>query len=61
MTDSEILKTMARYNQWANRELFAAVRALPEGEAATPEPVQEYPQHPQPSTGGRPYVVGTYA
>ena len=34
MTDSEILKTMARYNQWANRELFAAVRALPEGEAA---------------------------
>ena len=34
MTDSEILKTMARYNQWANRELFAAVRTLPEGEAA---------------------------
>ena len=34
MTDSEILKTMARYNQWANRDLFAAVRALPEGEAA---------------------------
>jgi len=33
MTDSEILKTMARYNQWANRELFAAVRTLPEGEA----------------------------
>jgi uncharacterized damage-inducible protein DinB len=32
MTDSEILKTMARYNQWANRDLFAAVRALPEGE-----------------------------
>lgn len=28
MTDSEILKTMARYNQWANRELFAAVRTL---------------------------------
>ena len=36
MTDSEILKTMARYNQWANRELFAAVRTLPEGEAAKP-------------------------
>ena len=34
MTDSEILKTMARYNQWANRELFAAVRGLPEGEVA---------------------------
>ena len=34
MTDNEILKTMARYNQWANRELFAAVRTLPEGEAA---------------------------
>src|ERR1017187_5337612 len=32
MTESEILKTMARYNQWANRELFAAVRALPESE-----------------------------
>jgi len=34
MTDREILKTMTRYNQWANRELFAAVRTLPEGEAA---------------------------
>src|ERR1039457_5896280 len=34
MTDSEILKTMAHYNQWANRDLFAAVRALPDGEAA---------------------------
>jgi uncharacterized damage-inducible protein DinB len=34
MTDREILKTMSRYNQWANRELFAAVRTLPEGEAA---------------------------
>lgn len=34
MTDREILKTMARYNQWANRELFAAVRTLPDGEAA---------------------------
>lgn len=29
----EIMKTMARYNQWANRELFAAVRTLPEDEA----------------------------
>ena len=34
MTDSEILKTMARYNQWANRDLFAAVRTLPEDEVA---------------------------
>jgi uncharacterized damage-inducible protein DinB len=34
MTDREILETMARYNQWANRELFAAVRTLPDGEAA---------------------------
>jgi hypothetical protein len=32
MTDSKILKTMARYNQWANRDLFTAVRTLPEGE-----------------------------
>jgi uncharacterized damage-inducible protein DinB len=32
MSDSEILKTMARYNQWANRDLLAAVRALPESE-----------------------------
>src|SRR5450759_3124930 len=32
MTDSEILKTMARYNQCANHDLFAAVRAMPEGE-----------------------------
>lgn len=33
MTDGEILKTMALYNQWANRELFAAVRTLPKDEA----------------------------
>ena len=38
MTDSEILKTMARYNQWANRDLFAAVRALPESEATKHRP-----------------------
>ncbi len=25
---------MASYNQWANRDLFAAVRALPQGEVA---------------------------
>src|SRR5579864_386041 len=38
MTDSEILRTMARYNQWANRDLLAAVRALPEGEVTKPRP-----------------------
>ena len=38
MTDSEILKTMAHYNQWANRDLFAAVRTLPEGEATRHRP-----------------------
>jgi uncharacterized damage-inducible protein DinB len=32
MTDNEILKTMARYNQWANRDLYAAMRAPPKGE-----------------------------
>src|SRR5262249_39386227 len=38
MADSEILQTMARYNQWANRDLFAAVRTLPEGEAQKHRP-----------------------
>src|SRR5665647_2117360 len=38
MTDSEILNTMARYNQWANRELFAAVRSLPESEVTKQRP-----------------------
>jgi uncharacterized damage-inducible protein DinB len=38
MADSEILKTMARYNQWANRDLFAAVRTLPAGEATKQRP-----------------------
>ena len=38
MTDSEILKTMARYNQWANRDLFGAVQALPVGEATKLRP-----------------------
>lgn len=38
MTDSEILKTMAHYNQWANRELFAAVRSLPESEVTKQRP-----------------------
>ena len=38
MSDSEILTTMARYNQWANRELFAAVRSLPDGEATKERP-----------------------
>ena len=38
MTDSEILKTMACYNHWANRDLFAAVRALPQGETTKHRP-----------------------
>jgi uncharacterized damage-inducible protein DinB len=38
MTDSEILTTMAHYNQWANRELFAAVRTLPESEVSKQRP-----------------------
>jgi uncharacterized damage-inducible protein DinB len=38
MTDSEILTTMARYNQWANRELLAAVRTLPESEIVRQRP-----------------------
>ncbi len=38
MTDSEILNTMAHYNQWANRELFAAVRSLPESEVTKQRP-----------------------
>jgi uncharacterized damage-inducible protein DinB len=32
VTGREILQTMARYNQWANRDLFAAVRSLPASE-----------------------------
>ena len=32
MTGREILQTMARYNQSANRDLFAAVRSLPASE-----------------------------
>jgi len=38
MTDSEILQTMARYNQWANRDLLAAVRALPQSEVTKHRP-----------------------
>ena len=33
MAGNDILTTMANYNHWANRELLAAVRALPAGEA----------------------------
>ncbi len=36
--DSEILDTMSRYNQWANAELLAAVRALPDGAATQERP-----------------------
>lgn len=35
---SDILKTMAEYTRWANTELFAALRALPEGEATKSRP-----------------------
>ena len=34
----DTLKTMAEYTRWANTELFAAVRALPEGEATKTRP-----------------------
>jgi len=32
ITDSEVMKTTARYNQWAHRDLFATVRLLPKTE-----------------------------
>jgi uncharacterized damage-inducible protein DinB len=38
MTDSKLLKTMAHYNQWANRDLLAAVRTLPESEITKHRP-----------------------
>jgi len=33
MSQNELLKTLTRYNAWANAELLQAVRGLPEGEA----------------------------
>ena len=38
MSDLALLRTMADYNRWANGELFDAVRALPDGEAAKTRP-----------------------
>lgn len=38
MSQTEFLKTLTRYNAWANEELLAAVRALPEGEATRERP-----------------------
>ena len=38
MSQMEFLKTLTRYNAWANAELYAAVRALPDGEATKERP-----------------------
>lgn len=38
MPDTELLVTMARYNQWANAELLAAVDALPAEEVTKKRP-----------------------
>ena len=38
MSQTEMLKTLTRYNEWANAELLAAVRGLPEGEATRERP-----------------------
>ncbi len=38
MSQTEMLKTLTRYNEWANAELLAAVRALPAGEASRERP-----------------------
>ncbi len=38
MSQTEFLKTLTRYNAWANDELLAAVRALPAGEATRERP-----------------------
>ncbi len=38
MSQAEFLNTLTRYNAWANEELLAAVRALPEGEATRERP-----------------------
>lgn len=38
MTQIDYLKTLAEYSRWANAELFAAVHALPEGEATKVRP-----------------------
>lgn len=38
MSQMEFLKTLTRYNAWANAELYDAVRALPDGEATKERP-----------------------
>src|SRR5262245_42731789 len=38
MTDLATARMLARYDGWANRRLFDAVAALPEGEAAKQRP-----------------------
>ena len=38
MIQFDYLKTLAEYSRWANAELYAAVHALPEGEAAKTRP-----------------------
>ncbi len=38
MSQTEILKTLTRYNAWANAELLTAVRALPEAERTRERP-----------------------
>lgn len=38
MTATRTARTMARYNAWANRQIFDAVAALPEGEATRARP-----------------------
>lgn len=38
MVTTELARTLTRYKAWANQTIFAAVAALPEGEATRPRP-----------------------
>jgi uncharacterized damage-inducible protein DinB len=38
MVTTELARTLTRYKAWANQTIFAAVAALPEGEATKPRP-----------------------
>jgi len=38
VTSRSTARTLTRYNAWANRRIFDAVAALPEGEAVKPRP-----------------------
>lgn len=38
MTTTRTARRLTRYNAWANKEIFDAVAALPEGEAIKPRP-----------------------